>query len=446
MTERSADRNASAWLLPGLMLAGAVLGLVVGAVLGERWTEKALEPLVLGIRLCGVIFLALLKGLIVPLVVTSVITGITRMGDLRKVGRLAGLTAGYFAFTSFLAVFTGMVVVNLVQPGKRGGAGAAPTEIPEAASAAAQSTAQAVYDVIGGMFPSNLFAAAAEGNILGLIVFSLIFGVVLALEGLRARPLVEVIDVANEALLRLVRYVIWLAPIGIFGLVADRIGKAGGGDAIWSEVQRLGWYALAVMLALSIHALVTLPLLLRFLGKRNPARYAGGMADSLITAVGTASSAATMPITLRCVMHENGVSRRAADLVIPLGTTVNMDGTALYEAVAVIFIAQTMGLDLSLSQQLVILVTATLAAVGAAAIPEAGLVTMVIVLGAVGLPAEGIGLLLSIDWVLDRFRTGVNVWGDSVGAGIIDRFVPPEPAAEPAALDVAGPAPSRSSI
>lgn len=434
MHEREGEgRSVSPWLLPALMLAGAVGGAVVGSVAGARWDDPSLEWLVLAVRLCGVVFLSILKGLIVPLVVTSIISAITRMGDLQRMGKVAGLTIFYFLCTTFLAVFTGIVLVNIVRPGHAGGGAAADQLIaPEV-----QSTAQSIYDVIAGMFPENLIGAAADGNVLGLIVYSIFFGIVLALERKRSATLIDVIDAGNEALLRLVRYVIWLAPLGIFGLVADRLGLAGGGDAVWSELRRLGWYAFCVMAGLAIHSTVTLPLLLRFVGRRNPARYARGMADSLITAVGTASSAATLPITMRCVIHDNQVSRRAADFVIPLGATINMDGTALYEAVAVIFIAQTLGIELTLAQQVVILFTATLAAVGAAAIPEAGLVTMVIVLAAVGLPAEGIGLILSIDWILDRFRTGVNVWGDSIGAAIIDRTLPAEPL--PAAGEVATP-------
>jgi Na+/H+-dicarboxylate symporter len=190
---------------------------------------------------------------------------------------------------------------------------------------------------------------------------------------------------------------------------------------VWNEVAGLGWYAGTVLLGLGIHAFVSLPLVLLLVARRNPLRYLAGMGDALITAFGTASSAATLGVTLECVTKRNGVSERAAEFVVPLGTTVNMDGTALYEAVAVLFIAQTMGIELPVSRQLVVLVTATLAAIGAAAIPEAGLVTMVLVLTAVGLPAEGVGLILSIDWILDRFRTAVNVWGDSVGAAVVDR-------------------------
>lgn len=419
----------SAWLLPLLMLVGASGGAVVGTVFGPGWSDASFEPWVLTFRLSGTVFLNLLKALVIPLVVTSVITGITRMGDLRKVGKTAAGTLFFFMSTTFIAVFTGIVLVNLIQPGSAGSVENLASLSATQAERANVGALEAAYEVIAGMFPPNLFAAATEGNILGLIVFSLFFGGVLTLEGKRGRGLIEMIDVANEALMKLVRLVIWVAPLGIFGLVADRIGMAGGGAAVWSEILRLGWYAATVMVGLIFHGAVTLPLILRLVGRRKPARYAMNMGDSFLTAVGTASSAATMAVTLRCVVEKNQVSRRAADFVIPLGTTINMDGTALYEAVAVMFIAQSLGIELSFAQQVVVLFTATLAAIGAAAIPEAGLVTMVIVLTAVGLPVEGIGLILSIDWILDRFRTGINVWGDAVGAAVIDRFLPPEEAA-----------------
>ncbi|MBL8965212.1 MAG: cation:dicarboxylase symporter family transporter, partial [Phycisphaerae bacterium] len=204
----------------------------------------------------------------------------------------------------------------------------------------------------------------------------------------------------------------------------DRLGRAGGGAATWTEVQHLGWYSATVVAGLAFHACITLPLVLRFFARRNPFQYARGMLEALITAFGTASSAATLGVTVNGVVEKNGVSRRSADFVLPLGTTINMNGTALYEAVAVVFIAQTLGLELTGVQLAIVAITATLAAIGAAAIPEAGLVTMVLVLTAVDLPTESIGLLLAIDWILDRFRTAVNVWGDSVGAAVVDAHRP----------------------
>lgn len=405
------------------MLAGAGLGIAAGAGLGGRVDDPAWEPVILAVRVVGQLFLNALKALVVPLIATSVVLSVASMGNLRTFGRTAVRTLVYFATTTVLAVATGLVLVNALRPGLRTQATAAPPP-----DFAAPSAAQAIADVILGMVPSNLVGAAAEGNVLGLIVFAVVAGAMLAnMEG-RARPVMAVLEVTNDVLLRLVHLVVWTAPLGIFGLVADRLARAGGGAHVWTDLVALGWYALTVLCGLALHALVTLPLVLLVFGRRHPARYAAGMGQSLLTAFGTASSAATMGVTLACVTERNGVSARAAEFVIPLGTTVNMDGTALYEAVAVLFIAQTLGVELGFVQQLVVLFTATLAAVGAAAIPEAGLVTMVLVLGAVGLPADAVGLILSIDWILDRFRTAVNVWGDAVGAAVVDRSLPPEPA------------------
>lgn len=423
MTAAADDEHAHPrpWLLPALLLAGAVLGGVVGSVLGPRWKEPSLEPVVLTLRLCGTVFLSLLKSLVVPLVATSITVAVARMGDLRKMGRLALWTGAFFVGTTLLAVLTGLVLVDVIHPGERGLELETAAVASQHAAQAARTPAQAIYEVIAGMFPPNLASAAVEGNILGLIVFSMLFGAALTVQGERGRTLVEVLDVANEVLLRLVRWVVWLAPAGILGLVADRLGKAGGGAAVWHELTRLAWYAATVLFGLVLHGVVTLPILLKLFARRGPLRFAQGMLDSLITAFGTASSAATMAVTMRCAIRDNGVSRRAADFVIPLGTTVNMNGTALYEAVAAIFIAQSLGVDLSIGQQIIVLFTATLAAIGAAAIPEAGLVTLILVMTAVGLPPEGVGMILSIDWILDRFRTTVNVWGDAVGAAVIDR-------------------------
>lgn len=407
----------SAWLLPALMVAGGAGGVLLGASWGAEWRDPDRAGTVLGVRLLGTVFLSLLKALIVPLVVTSIVLGVQQLGAARRVARLALGTAAYFLLTTVIAVLIGLFLVQAFHPGS-GGAGAL-----ESVALASEHTspAQAIAQLVEGMFPPNLVGAAAEGNVLGLIVFSLLFGAALALLGEHGRPLVAALDAAGAALLLLVRWIVWLAPLGIFGLVADRVGQAGGGAAAWGELQRLGGYALSVMLGLALHGLVVLPLLLWLLARRNPLKYFAGMIDALLTALGTASSAATLPITLRCVVERNGVSAKAADFVLPIGATVNMDGTALYEAVAAVFIAQSFGIELSTTQLVLVAVTATLAAIGAAAIPEAGLVTMVLVLEAVGLPAEGIGLLLSIDWVLDRFRTSVNVWGDSVGAAVIER-------------------------
>jgi Na+/H+-dicarboxylate symporter len=230
----------------------------------------------------------------------------------------------------------------------------------------------------------------------------------------------------NEAIMKMVRLIMWIAPIGVFALVASRLGQHGGGAGVAAEVVKIGKYFFTVLIGLGIHGFIVLPLILRTIGRRKILPYAGGMLEALTTAWSTASSSATLPITMRCAHEHNKVSRRSTMLVTPLGATINMDGTALYEAVAAIFIAQAVGFPLDAGHQVIIFLTATLAAIGAAGIPEAGLVTMVIVLNAVGLPLEGIGLILTVDWFLDRFRTTVNVWGDAVGTAVMDRFLGPE--------------------
>lgn len=222
-------------------------------------------------------------------------------------------------------------------------------------------------------------------------------------------------------MMKLVTWLMYTAPVGIFALIASRLGQAGGGEAFLDEISAVGLHIVTVLSGLGIHFVVLLAILV-LLGGRGPA-YLAGMMRALLTAFGTASSSATLPLTMECA-REQGIDRRAVRFVLPLGSTVNMNGTALYEAAAAMFIAQAYGIDLSIGQQAIIMVTATLAAIGAAGIPEAGLVTMVIVLKAVGLPLEGIGLLLSVDWFLDRFRTSINVWGDAVGAAVLDRFLP----------------------
>src|SRR5688572_6840780 len=256
------------------MVGGAAVGLSLGAGLGDRWNDPSYEPIVLSFRLLGVVFLSMLKALIVPLVVSSIIVAVTGIGELRRVGRAALATAVYFVSTTVVAVLTGMLLVSSIAPGTRASIqGASPATMP---AAIAQSPARAIYDVIAGMFPPNAIAAAAESNILGLIVFSLAIGIVLAHLGTRAQRLVELVSIANEALLVLIRFVVWLAPLGILGLIADRVGKAGENEAVWIELQRLAWYAITILIGLALHAGGTLFLILRTLGKRRPLAYLAG--------------------------------------------------------------------------------------------------------------------------------------------------------------------------
>lgn len=426
--------RTSPFLLPALMVSGATIGVFCGGFLATHWEKGADGKVIYDatsgfFRLLGEILMNLLKMVVVPLIVFSVMYAVSSMGDFRRAGKVFAYTLFYFLLTMTLAVILGITLVNLIRPGDGANIELRDKAAKDRAAKAEgmkTSPVEKIYDLVRGMFPSNLYQAAASGDVLGLIMFSIFFGAILSTLGPRGKEVTDLIGTLNDALMKFIMLVIWFAPVGILGLVADRIGTSGGFMAIGGELERLAKYALTVVLGLLIHGTVTLPLLLYFVGKRNPWKYAVGMSEALLTAFTTASSAATLPVSVRCMEEKNGISKKTVGFVVPLGATVNMNGTALYEAVAAIFIAQAYGIELDFAHQLLVLVTATLAAIGAAAIPEAGLVTMVIVLVAVGLPVEGVGLILSIDWILDRCRTTVNVWDDCVAAGIVDRWVEKE--------------------
>ncbi|MHC5109708.1 MAG: dicarboxylate/amino acid:cation symporter [Planctomycetota bacterium] len=404
----------------------------------------------------GEIFLRLLKMMVVPLVVTSVMSGILGLGDVRKLGRPGGYAILYYLTTTVLAVTVGLVMVNLIRPG----VGTVDQETMEE-MAAQQRVGEAreeilqyfvestnlpkdkilfVFDeletpkeekpTIGMLFENlllmlftdNLINSAANADLLPLILFSLIFAGMLTTLGEKVKVITSLIDQANDALMAFILLLMKIAPLGIFCLVAARFGEAHAEGKFVEVLQQTGWYVATVLGGLAIHAFGTLPLILWIFTRRNPYRFMYQMSQALLTAYSTASSSATLPVTMECATAKANVSERSAEFILPLGATVNMDGTALYEAVAAIFIAQAIPeIDLTFFEQMVVAITATLAAIGAAGIPEAGLVTMLIVLNAVGLPIEYIGLILSVDWFLDRFRTAVNAFGDSVGAAVIDK-------------------------
>ena len=366
----------------------------------------------------GKLFLDSLKMLIVPLVVASLVVGITGLGDVRSLGRMGATTVAYYVATTGLAVLMGIVLVNWIKPGVGMTMG---TEIPDTVMG---KDGLGVPDLILSFVSDNIVASMAELELLPIIVFSIFFAGVLTTLGDKGKPVVTFFESFNEVIMKMVHLVMYLAPVGVFGLVAGRFGAAAGeAGGVAAMVGSVGKYMLTVLLGLGLHAVVVLPLILWFFGGRSPLRYAADLATPLLAAFSTASSSATLPLTLEAVEEKAGVSRKSAYFVLPLGATINMDGTALYEAVAAIFIAQAAGIPLTPMQQCLIFITATLAAVGAAGIPQAGLVTMVIVLRAVGLPLEGIALILSVDWLLDRFRTTVNVWGDACGAAVVAKRV-----------------------
>jgi len=340
------------------------------------------------------------------------IVGVTTLGDVSKLGRTTGKTLLYYLVTTGFSVLIGLILVNIFRPGS--GVEQFGAYIPELV---ANSKEKSFIDVITGLISPNIIKSAADGKILPLIVFSLLFGGVLTTIGEKGKPVIAFFEGLNAAIMKLVTLIIYFAPVGVMALIGGIVAE--NRESIDELVSSLAMYSITVIVGLLIHAIVILPLMLKMFGRKSPGQYFVNMGQALATAFTTASSSATLPITMECVEEKNKIDRRAASFVLPLGATINMDGTALYEAVAAMFIAQIYGIDLSIGSQIIIFLTATLASIGAAGIPHAGTVTMVFVLSAVGLPLEGIGLIWAIDWFLDRCRTTVNVWGDSVGAAVI---------------------------
>ena len=384
------------------ILIAIVLGVAAGILLGEKAAS---------VKIVGDMFIRLLKAIIIPLILASMVAGVVSLGDVRKLGRIGLKTFIYYITTTILAAGLGLVLVNLIRPGIGIDIGSKPAA--DSSSREEPSMVSIIEDII----PANLFDAMAKDKVLSVIFFSLLLGVAISSVGEKGRPLVTLFEAFNMVMMKITDWIMRLAPFGVFALMAHTIGSMG-----LSVIKPLIVYMTTVVIGLVIHACVTLPVLLKTIGKYSPLRFTKDVFSALATAFSTASSAATLPITMDCLQENTGVSNKVTSFVLPLGATMNMDGTALYEAVAAIFIAQAYGIDLSIGQQMVIMLTATLASIGAAAIPGAGLVTMVIVLKAVNLPLEGIGMILAVDRILDMCRTTVNVWGDACGAVIIARL------------------------
>ena len=360
----------------------------------------------------GDLFLRLLKMITVPLIVTSLVTGVAGLDNTSRFGAMFGRTLAYYGITSMLAITTGLIIVNIVRPG----IGA---ELPGGTEAVLHGGDESLTGILLGlvdnMIPTNPLESLVSSNFLSIITFSIIFAVFLVRTGgENARVLREFFQAAFEVMMRLTMAIISLAPYGVFCFMV--YATASQGLAIFGT---LAWYMLAVFLALLVHAAITLPLLVKFVAKRSPLEFARAMSPALMTAFSTASSNGTLPLTMTCVEDRAKVSNKVSSFVLPLGATVNMDGTALYEAVAVLFIAQAYRGDLVLADQILVAITALLASVGAAGIPHAGLVMMAIVLQAVNLPLEAQGIIIAVDRVLYMCRTSVNVWSDSCGCAII---------------------------
>lgn len=371
----------------------------------------------------GTLFLNALKMLIVPLIVSSIIVGIMGIGSGENLSRLGGKTLTYYAATSFLAIMTGLILVNLTMPGISDGQpikdviGLA--DVPQTITDKVEGKgASDIVAVFLRMVPPNIVEAAAQGQMLGLIFFSLLFGFfVTKLSAVKAELMENFWTAVLDVMMHMTNWVMKFAPLGVFALVAKVVSVSG------VEVfLPLAVFFFTVVAALAVHFLGTMYLILRYVAKVNPILHYKAMSSALLTAFSTSSSSATLPLTMECVEEKAGVSNRVTSFTLPLGATVNMDGTALYECVGAMFIAQAYGLDLTLTTQFTIVLVALVTSIGVAGIPSASLVAISIILGAIGLPLEGIGLILAVDRVLDMCRTAVNVFSDSVAAVVIGKL------------------------
>lgn len=436
------------WMGSNMLLALTIAGVLMGLGLGFLGRLANLTPQSITlVSFPGELLMRMLKMFILPLIISSLISGMAQL-DVQRSGRIGVRALTYYSITTILAAIVGIAMVLMIHPGN--------PQIKATVAAVVKaeetkvSTVDAILDIIRNMVPENLVQACFQQvqtsyvkkkvvmigsanqseyileptlvykdgtNVMGMIVFCIIFGVLAGQIGPRGKLMVDFFVVLNEIIMKLVTIVVvWYSPFGIMCLIAGKIMSI---TNLAATAQMLGLYMVTVVIGLMIHAIITLPLIYWFITRKNPAVFFRGMMQAWVTALGTASSAATLPLTFRCLEENNKIDPRVTRFVVAVGATVNMDGTALYEAVAAIFIAQLNGISLGFVEVITVSLTATLASVGAASIPSAALVTMLLVLTALGLPTNDVSLLFAIDWMLDRIRTSINVLGDGYGAGIV---------------------------
>jgi Na+/H+-dicarboxylate symporter len=392
-------KSLTFWIFVGLF----------GGIIAGRLFGMSIVPLA---EVLSEVFLRLLRMAIMPLIITSITAAVISVGERRNLGILGARTFGYYVISSLLAIITGLILVNLFKPGVGSTIqlDEAVTDIP--------ATRQSLGDLLIDIIPENPFAALAEGQVLPIIFFCILLGYFITqLDEPYKTQLGGFFQAGFQAMMKLTRFVVWSAPLGVFGINAMIVATTG-----FEAFRTLGFYFMVVLIGLAIHAAITLPILLRLFTGKNPMRHYRGMPPALITAFSTCSSIVTLPLTMEAVTDNSKVSEKISSFVLPIGATMNMDGTALYECVATIFIAQIYGFDLTIAEQAIVVVTALLASIGAASVPMAGLVMMSIILTAVGLPLEGVALILAVDRILDMFRTAVNVLSDSVGTVIVAKL------------------------
>jgi len=410
------------------ILIAIVLAVMAGLAVRAGTTEE-FAPNLFGVPFLaifdyiGEIFLNALKMIIVPLITSSIIVGVAGIGKGSNLGALGGKTLLFYATTTLAAILLGLILINLVAPGIEDGEPvrellALDADVEDISAKVEGKGVSDVAEVFKRMVPANIVQAAADGQMLGMIFFAILFGYFMTHLGHQyAEPLFNFWNGVFHVMMKMTEWIMKFAPIGVFGLVAEVMVEAG-----FSAVRPLAVFAACVFAALVLHAAVTLPLLLRFVGRVRPYKAMAGASPAMLTAFSTASSSATLPVTMDCVEDNIGVSNKISSFVLPLGATVNMNGTALYECAAAVFLAQAYGLELTLGVQFSIVVIALLTSIGVAGVPSASLVAIAIILAAVGLPVEAIGVLMVFDRVLDMCRTSVNIWGDISCATIVARL------------------------
>lgn len=393
------------------ILLGLVLGAVAGVIVG---------PSIGVIKPIGDAFIKLITMIVVPLVFASILVGVASLGDLAKLGRIGLKTVLFYLTTTAIAITIGLTLANLVKPGSRleesikerllaDFSAAADVNIEQAA--APPSVVETLLDII----PTNPMEALAQGSMLQIIFFALVFGIALTyMDKAKSEPVIRFMDAVNDAMIQLVHLVMKIAPYGVFALIAAIIGQYGLGI-----LRTLIVYSLVVVAGLAIHGILVYPAAVKLFAGMGPVHFFKGIAPAQLVAFSTSSSNATLPVTMECAEENLGVSEEVSAFVLPLGATINMDGTALYQGAATIFIAQVYGLDLTIGQQLMVVLTATLASIGAAGVPGVGMITLALVLRTVGVPLEGIALILGVDRILDMCRTTINVTGDSSCAVVV---------------------------
>ncbi len=410
------------------ILIAIVLAAIVGSIV-KQFTTETVTPSLLGVSYVsmfdyvGSIFLNALKMIIVPLIASSIIVGVAGIGSGGNIGQLGWRTLLFYGSTTLAAILIGLIVINTIAPGVVDGepAGdilALDTPAEDISERIEGKGAGDVAEVFKRMIPPNIVMAAAEGQMLGLIFFAILFGYFMThLQHDYAEPLFKFWNGVFHVMMKMTELIMKFAPIGVFGLIAGVVAETG-----FAAARPLAVFALAVVAALLLHSVITLPLLLRFIGRVKPFATMRAMSPALLTAFSTSSSSATLPVTMDTLEDKVGVSNEVSSFVLPLGATVNMNGTALYECAAAMFLAQAYGLELSFGVQFTIVMIALLTSIGVAGVPSASLVAIAIILKAVGLPIEAIGVLMVFDRVLDMCRTSVNIWGDACCATIVARL------------------------